>query len=229
MHTHGYTGLPVVDDDNRPLGVITQSDLLRLEAVPAVTGGGGRKLMLPDHTVSRVMTKSLVTVSVQGSLSDAARAMRDHHVHRVLVVDKERLAGGVTSWALVRRIADIQVSATIESLMTPDVVTVAPSESVDGALARLKSARVRGVLVVPDRGPIGVFAQSEALQAELFPTPATVEPWVSASLLCMPPTMPCHHAATQAVATGARYIVVVDNSGIVGRVTASDFARLEVG
>ena len=115
---------------------------------PQFTGTNGRSRRAP--TVSRVMTKRPVVVAIDASLSEAAKAMRDHHVHRVLVVDRERLCGVVTSWDLMRRVADVQVSTPLEALMTPQVITTGPSETVDTALTRLKASHVHGIIVVHD-------------------------------------------------------------------------------
>lgn len=226
MREHGISGLPVVDDEGRAVGVLTRSDLLKLETVPAVTGGRERKLMLPDHVVGRVMTRQVISLPAHATLKDAAHTMQEERIHRVLVVEDEKLVGVITAWDLVRRAAEAKAECPIEALMTPSVITVDQSTSIDDAMEAMRRSDVHGVVVVHDGWPVGVFAQAEALQAELLPTADRVQHWTSASLLTMPPSMPCHHAATHAVATGARYIVVVHEGQILGLLTPANFAAL---
>ena len=115
-------GAPVVDDENRLLGVITSRDLLRAAAEEhdSTRGDPGyfRELLevsgpdfmdapngfldrLSERRVSEFMTSSVVTVTPDASIAEVARTLRQNHIHRVLVVDGERLAGLISSFDLV--------------------------------------------------------------------------------------------------------------------------------
>lgn len=227
LRKHQLNGLPVVDDEQRPVGVITQTDLLRIETVPAVTGAAERKLMLPDVTVSQVMTRHPLTLPVDETLATAARLMRDHNVNRILVVEGQRLAGVVNAWGLVQRAVEIRTMVPVESIMTSSVATAEAQEMVEPTIARMRQHKIHGIVVVHHGWPIGVFTQREALQAELQPERAPMEHWASPAVLAMPRDLPAHRAAAQALATGARYMVVIDRQGIHGLVTPTSFARLQ--
>jgi len=99
----GYeiTGLPVVDDGDRLVGVISQTDLVRLRG-SALPWTGWHGLMVRD-----LMTKPAKTISRSASLDEAARQMTAEHVHRLVVVDGHRSPIGVISESdIVREIAD---------------------------------------------------------------------------------------------------------------------------
>ena len=99
----GYeiTGLPVVDDGDRLVGVISQTDLVRLRG-SALPWTGWHGLMVRD-----LMTKPAKTISGSASLDEAARQMTAEHVHRLVVVDGHRSPIGVISESdIVREIAD---------------------------------------------------------------------------------------------------------------------------
>lgn len=61
--------------------------------------------LLAENTVSQLMTRKLITLPPGTSLRDAARHMIDHGVHRVLVVQGDKLEGIVSSTDLVRVLA----------------------------------------------------------------------------------------------------------------------------
>ncbi len=73
-----YRSVLVVDPKGKPVGVVSEKDL-----IPLIKDGG-----IQDHlTVSDIMHEAL-TVDVHASLREAADLMIQHHHHRVVVVDQ---------------------------------------------------------------------------------------------------------------------------------------------
>ena len=115
-------GAPVVSDDGALLGVVSSADLLR---AVADEHGAGRidshylrdfvEFSGPDWAsfpadfqdrlrevrVSDVMTSEVVWVSPDMVVADVARTLCEQRVHRVLVMDGERLAGLISTFDLV--------------------------------------------------------------------------------------------------------------------------------
>jgi CBS domain-containing protein len=84
LRQHRITGLPVVDGEDRLVGVISQTDLLYL-AAPSV-----RALIHHRDSgirVGEVMSAPPITVDAAAQLTDAARMMDRDHLHRLVVVD----------------------------------------------------------------------------------------------------------------------------------------------
>lgn len=84
LREHRITGLPVVDEDERLVGVISQTDLLYL-AIPSVRA-------LIHHKdrgirVGEVMSTPPVTIDATAPLVEAAQVMDRGHLHRLVVVD----------------------------------------------------------------------------------------------------------------------------------------------
>ena len=99
----GYeiTGLPVVDSADRLVGVISQTDLVRLRG-STLPWTGWHGLMVRD-----LMSKPAKTIAGSASLDEAARRMTAEHVHRLVVVDERQTPIGVISESdIVREIAD---------------------------------------------------------------------------------------------------------------------------
>jgi len=99
----GYeiTGLPVLDSADRLVGVISQTDLVRLRGSTA-SRTGWHGLIVRD-----LMTTPAKTIQAWESLDEAARRMTAEHVHRLVVVDdRDRPLGVITEGDIVREIAD---------------------------------------------------------------------------------------------------------------------------
>lgn len=91
-------GLPVVDLSGRLVGVVSQTDLVRLWA-SSVASSEWPALMVRD-----VMSQPAVTVRGSASLREAARLMTEHDVDRLVVVgdDTETALGVISASDLVR-------------------------------------------------------------------------------------------------------------------------------
>jgi CBS domain-containing protein len=61
---------------------------------------------LEEHVVSEVMTRALWTLPSSASAREAAELMREHVIHRVLVVDEGVLVGIVSSLDIAKAAAD---------------------------------------------------------------------------------------------------------------------------
>ncbi|MFD5256327.1 CBS domain-containing protein [Streptomyces bobili] len=117
LAVHRISGLPVVDSDDKVIGVISESDLiLRQAGVPPEPGpirsarlawrspsGGAADTARDADTKAHAMTardlmsQPAITVQADDTIAVAARTMAQHRVERLPVVDdKARLVGIVT-------------------------------------------------------------------------------------------------------------------------------------
>ena len=128
-------------------------------------------------TIRELMTPIPVTLPPEGSITDAARMMRDEGIGDVLVVEGDRLVGLVTDRDIVVRClaegADIR-EATIREACSDDIVTLAPDASVDEAVQIMRDHAVRRVPVVEDSRPIGIVSIGD-LAIEEDPTSALAD------------------------------------------------------
>ncbi|MEJ2697802.1 MAG: CBS domain-containing protein [Candidatus Sulfobium sp.] len=116
------SGLPVVDRENRVVGVISEADIVsRVAAVgPRKKGGGFRPRdvwtflfgePVPDrkmgHIVGDVMTSPAVTIQPGAEISEAVRLMDRYRIRRLAVVDsKQRLIGLISRSDIVRTMGE---------------------------------------------------------------------------------------------------------------------------
>ncbi len=94
VHAFSVSGLPVVDEGGSLVGVISQTDLVALHESAI-----GRLIRAHDNglRVGQLMSAPAITIPMTGSLRDAARSMRDNHVHRLVVLDEAGRPVGVIS------------------------------------------------------------------------------------------------------------------------------------
>ena len=88
---------------------------------------------------------------------------------------------------------------------------------------------MRGVVVLEEEWPVGVFTQSEALAAAHLDPSTPVEEVMSCALLCLPIGMPIHRAAAFAVETRARRVLAVEARDLRGILSGLDMARVVAG
>ncbi|MEJ0046655.1 MAG: CBS domain-containing protein [Rhodospirillales bacterium] len=113
------SGLPVVDDDGRLMGIVTEGDLLRrFETGTEKPHSGWLDLLLGpgrladdyvrshSRTVRDVMTETVVTVTEDTPLADIVKLIERRHIKRVPVVRGDALVGLVSRADIVRLLAE---------------------------------------------------------------------------------------------------------------------------
>lgn len=123
LESHHISGVPVVEGEGRLVGVVSASDVLRLQARPheeeevpdyfrntssvylAPLREEADPLRLGAMRVRDIFTTFVITASPEAHLPQLCALMARHHIHRILVVDESSLLGIVTSLDVVRWLA----------------------------------------------------------------------------------------------------------------------------
>jgi len=97
------SGSPVVDLEDRVIGVVSELDIIELVKKCDIKSLSGIKGFMEKTKVAEVMTKNVVTASPKVSLTELADLMSKKDVNRIPIVDKNRkLLGLVTRDDLLR-------------------------------------------------------------------------------------------------------------------------------
>jgi CBS domain-containing protein len=151
---HRISGLPVVDEDDQVIGVVSETDLMahqaeapdpyetkkRFRFADLTRSAKRRAAKATARTAGRLMTAPPVTVHADDTIVEAARTMAQHRVERLPVLDEEnRLVGIVTRrdvlQVFLRPDADIHDEVVAEVLvralwLAPSTIDVSVVEGV---------------------------------------------------------------------------------------------------
>ena len=110
---HDISGLPVVDDEGRVCGIVSEGDLMRKEFAPELPDelcilgaviyySGLREYQdafrkIAAISAEQLMTKKVIAVHPDDDVSKVAKIMYDKHVKRVPVLDDEKHLLGIVS------------------------------------------------------------------------------------------------------------------------------------
>lgn len=115
MREHGIRRLPVVEDD-RVIGIVTLGDVRNAFPSDATTLSIYELSYLLDKvTAGEIMRTDLVTIEADAPVVDAARAMLEHKVSGLPVVERDRLVGIITESDIFRAI----VTGALAPVTTP--------------------------------------------------------------------------------------------------------------
>jgi CBS domain-containing protein len=113
------------------------------------------------QTVREVMTAKPVALQGGTTLVEAARAMRDHDVGTIVVLDDDEVVGIVTDRDIVvRGVAEERDPATtvLAEISSRELVTLSPDDTVDHAVELMRHHSVRRLPVVEEGRPVGIVS-----------------------------------------------------------------------
>ena len=87
LEKNSISAVPVVDGDGHPVGIVSATDLVHD--------------LKPGAPISQIMTEKVYTVPQYDDTSVAARVMRNHKIHRVVVTHEKNVVGMLSAFDLL--------------------------------------------------------------------------------------------------------------------------------
>ena len=112
--------------------------------------------------------RDVISIHRDASVFDAIKLMADHAVGSLLVMDGDALIGIVTEREYARKVIRKGRSSEetpVGDIMTSQVITAKPPQSVRECMGLMSSRRVRHLPVVVDDGVIGIISIGDLVQA----------------------------------------------------------------
>ncbi len=188
----GYRSLPVVDEQRKLVGIITDGDLMRRAGL--LTRLGLQDKLTPEqmqeqlaalqggpHTAEAIMTRPIITVRPDDKVRQAAALMGEHSLKRLPVIDDSgHLVGLISRVDVLRSVEYHQQSdeaevtaprtgASIPELMNGDVPTVHPDARLEEIVRALESSYQRRVVVVDEaRHVLGIITDGDLLRRSRY-------------------------------------------------------------
>jgi CBS domain-containing protein len=183
-----FTGLPVVDKNNRPIGVITQGDLIRKGGMPLRLGllaeSDRNRLesvlnQLSSRQASEVMTTPAVMIAVDRPLSEAVERMLAEDTKRLPVVDESgRLTGMLSRLDIFQTVMreapdwnafraqkiEVQELKRVGDIVRRDAHAVSPKTHLDEVIRVIDDNDIQRVAVIDDEGKLlGLISDRDLL------------------------------------------------------------------
>jgi len=88
MERNKVSAIPVIDHEGQPVGIVSATDL-----VHELKG---------NSPVNTIMTEKVYTIPKYDDVSTAARVMRNHKIHRVVVTHEQKIVGVLSTFDLLK-------------------------------------------------------------------------------------------------------------------------------
>lgn len=133
----------------------------------------------PPMQLNDLMTRQIVTVSMDDSLRSVRELFEAHHFHHLLVVERNKLVGVLSDRDLLRHLSPFvghefterpQDIATLQrrvhQIMTRKLITASPTTNVQQAIELILENRIACLPVVNEEGcPVGIITWRDILRA----------------------------------------------------------------
>lgn len=169
LDTH-ISALPVVDSDDALVGLISEGDLIRRLRdageerrswwLELFSGAGDARdyVKARSHRVGDVMTRNLVTVEEDTSVSEIARTLETRRIKRVPVLRDGEIVGIVSRADLVRALAQ----STEGQLPSPTPDDEPLRKAVEAAIAEVPGASVNLINLIVENGKVSIWGIADS-------------------------------------------------------------------
>ncbi len=184
-----FNGVPVVDDAARPIGIITQGDLIARAGMPVRLGLLGAMSQtnldtvlqnLQARTAADIMTRPVVTIAEDQPLTAAVDLMLARSLKRVPVVDAAgRVCGILARWDIFHTITTqtpdwkgmqehkivLAEAKTVQDIMQRETHTVLSSATLEEVMRIIDSNGLQRVAVVDEAARLlGMISDHDLLR-----------------------------------------------------------------
>ena len=120
--------------------------------------------------VLRAKGTAVATIDPDVPVSELLRALAEHNVGAIVVVGSSGVAGIVSERDVVRHLHEVGsdlLSSPVSAIMTADVFTCSPSDTVDSLTVVMTERRFRHVPVLSDGQLVGIVSIGDVVKSRI--------------------------------------------------------------
>ncbi len=213
----------LVESDHKPVGVLTERDIVRLAAGHEVNGQS------PLH---RVMTSPVHTIRESNDIFEAYEELVTHQIRHLVVTDEHGNATGLLTQSDF--LANLGIEHFVEpkhlsSIMTRTISTLPPDATVQKALDIMAGQLISCVIVAEKGRPVGIWTERDVprfLQSRGDPMATFMREVMSTPVEILPESAHLPEVNQLMAEKKIRHVVVVDSRGrLAGLISQSNLTR----
>ena len=169
MTKNGIGSLPIVDKEDKLVGIVTERDFAL-----ALAGS------LTNETVGDIMIKDVITTTPGTPIESCSKIMVRNNLRRIPVVEEDKLIGIVTSTDILRFFGDKEMFASMTSnsgldvlkrkiseIIKPNILVTESTVRLGDLCELLAEKNIGGVPVVDDDQLVGIVTERDILNTVL--------------------------------------------------------------
>lgn len=183
-----FYGIPVVDEDQRPVGIITELDLIERAGLPLRVGLLSEAdwayidpalESIAHRQAQEMMTRPVITIGAEDLLTNAVNRMLEKGLKRLPVVDLSgKLVGMLSRWDIFRTITEVSPDwqsmaqqnvevgnlRYVSDIMRRDTQTVLPGTSIEEIVHLVDANDIQRIAVTDeDNRYLGLISDRDLL------------------------------------------------------------------
>ena len=107
---YNFHHVPVVDEDNKPIGIISKSDFHQLEHhfthLKIREAQEQNERFFASLLASDIMTRDLVCLQIEDAISDAVDIFLKNNIHSIIICRDEECVGIVTPYDIIKSLVE---------------------------------------------------------------------------------------------------------------------------
>ncbi len=127
-------------------------------------------MVIKVHNILEEKGKDLWFVSPETKLIDGLNLMVDQNIGTLLVMEGEAVVGIISERDFVRQIVlkkDCPLYHPVSEMMTPNVYTVTPDDTIEHCMKLMTEKRIRHLPVMDGTKPIGIVSIGDVIKTIL--------------------------------------------------------------
>ncbi|NYB51852.1 MAG: CBS domain-containing protein [Methanobacteriaceae archaeon] len=158
MLKHGYSRILVVDQEGKPVGILTEKDLIRKMRA---NGPQWKRRPIDKISIRRVMTPNPITINPYREIREAVELMIKNDISSIPVIDENEVVGIVTKSDLMNFYRQKYAGKwKVSQLMTREVITVNENHSIGHVISIMEDNKIGKVIVMRDNEPVGIITSA---------------------------------------------------------------------